>query len=195
MFTENIEEKMNQKYSNRRFSPSPIPKVKVYDAKLPNPGAGSNNEWIILEINNTNDVQATARLFDASGLAAIKEGKVNANGIIITGISTPYPGLLNDLASGEQIIIDYTKIRVKKGDERQFENPWYIFEDKSRSNSVNLENTVFPSVFEHSTQQQENLLEVMKAFLITRKSTLEFVMEPETKMIMRFCLGVVLQNG
>ena len=172
--------------------------TKQVNAKIPcgNGASGVNaNNYLIIEINNTNNTPAVARVFDASGLAQIKEGRVNQNGVLIRGISTSYQAVLNNLASTEQYCIDYTKIRVDAGKEQQFENTWEIFEDIPFTNETKLVKQIYPSVYEDAMNQQANLLTIADPFTITRKTTLQINMEPNTKLLLRMHLSVIVQNG
>jgi len=181
---------------HKYYPKNTAPAVKVLDEKIPSVVNGSgNNQWIILKIVNTSSVRAKAELFDASGLANIKQGTASDSGIIITGLSTPYSALLNDLASGEQFKFAYSKASVNTGKESQFDNPWEVYKDNERSNTLTLVDTIYPNTFVNPNQNLPNLIVVMQALVVTRKTLLTIVMEPDTEMTISLCVSQVVQKG
>jgi hypothetical protein len=175
-------------YNKMGGYPQPTQVVKQQLACNTNGGVQGSNKrkLIILKVSNTSAETQRVTLFDAAGLAEIKEGKANSSGVIIEGLKEQYLAVLRNLNGGDQYCIGEIHTEVPAGQELQLDNDWSIFMAARFSRNRRFIDEITPSAYKDSMQQLANRLEVKEGFTLTKSTTLEFDIDAGATQIFRF---------
>ena len=171
--------------------------TQVATAQIPcNTNAGmqgsNKRKLIIIKVTNTSGSPQRVTLFDAAGLAEIKEGKKNEAGVIIEGLKEQYTAILRNLNGGDQYCVGEIHTEVPSGQELQLDNDWSIFAPARFSKNRRFVDEISPSAYKNSMQQQANRLEVKEGFILTKGTTFEFDLEAGGTQVFRMFVSRAL---
>lgn len=151
---------------------------------------------IIIRVTNNNPNDENVLLFDALGAYALQNNYTLPPGVVIEYVnkqgigSSSYAYLLNYIATGT--VLYFQQLNLQVSNQLQYDRSIGIYEDTLRANNVSLYDTINPSAYLNSMQNQQNRVEIPYEYKINRASAWLYTQEANSTLTFRmFCEEMV----